>query len=126
MHRSGPAICQRFCNRGFVETFLTNDDKASSARLIHSPGTVKTFLKALADALDEHPSGLAAHLDKALDPQDVVALRDFGQLTQQEIGVVDGSDFNDGAVKIDVIMIGLPIMVRWPRGNIVFGSGVKT
>src|SRR5262245_48748168 len=123
--RSGPGAVERLCNRGFVETFLADDDQAPLARLTRAPRPVKAFLEAAADALHEQACRFAAHFDKALDPQHIVALGDFGEPPQQGVGVADGPDFDNCAVKIVVIMFGLTVVMRGPRQDIVFGGGAE-
>ena len=100
-------------------------DEASAPRFVRAPRAVETLLQAIADALDEKPHRLAAHLDKTLDPQHIVARGDVGQLAQQGVGIVDCTGLKDGAVEIVVIVPGRPVMARGPRGKIVFGRRVE-
>ena len=80
MHELGPLACQQLPDRRLVEPLFADDNKAPAARLSEAPRPVKTFLKTVADTLDEQPHRLAAHFDKAFDPQDIVALRNIRQI----------------------------------------------
>ena len=72
-----------------------------------APRPVEILLKAIADALDEQPHRLAAHLDKALDPQaHRGALAMSASRRSEGVAIVDCADLKDGAVEIVVIVRG--------------------
>ena len=83
------------------------------------------FLKAVADALDEKPHRLAAHLDEALDPQHVDGAPRYRPTGQARHRYLDRANFENGAVEIVVIVLGQSVVVRGPCGKIVLGGGIE-
>jgi hypothetical protein len=125
MHPSGSFARKQPGDRRFVETFFADDNEAPVTRFVSAPRPVKILLKAISDALDEEPHRFATHLDKAFDPQDIVALRDLGQSVKPSIAIGDCANFKGGAVEIVVIVLAQSIVVRWPLGKIVLGGGIE-
>jgi hypothetical protein len=91
--------------RRAIETGFADHDELAEAIFALPPRPVELLAEARADALHEKPHRLAAQFEKALDPQNVMALDDVRQSEHQCGAVLDRVHLDDEAFEIIVIVL---------------------
>ena len=120
------SAAQRRGDRGAVEPFLADHDKACRAGFAGQPRPVEIMLHPVADRLHDLAPVAAGQVDKALDPQYVMRGDRGAQPAEKAGAVADRAQGHDKAVEI-VMVVGLSgIVQRRARGEVVLGRGGET
>src|SRR5712691_11614955 len=84
---------ERQADRGAVDPLAPDHDEPARRALAREPGAVEMLLDAVADRLHDLPPVASRHIEKALDPQDVVGADQRHQPGAEQCTITDRPAF---------------------------------
>ena len=93
--------------------------------LARFPRPVEIAFHARADGLHDVAEGMAGHVEKTLEPQDLVLRDELGETRGEARRIGDRGARDDEAFEIVVVVLGLEIVAGRARGDVVLGGGGK-